>query len=127
MDADFPNALDGLREMIPKLDFSNFTCKDTVPPKSQHDLASALFSKLVKDMEVNFQLTTRQKAVFGCLQATHAQDFLLAIPIKELGQHMSLVEYHTILKYRLIISLFPANEIYVLFVTKCVWIDLWSM
>jgi hypothetical protein len=110
MDVDFDNALDGLREMIPTLDFSNFTSKDTVPPKAQHVLASALFSKIVKDMEVNFQLTTRQKAVFGCLQATHAQDFLLAIPIEGLGQHMSPVEYRTILKYRLMIPLFPADE-----------------
>ncbi|GAU46859.1 hypothetical protein TSUD_385360 [Trifolium subterraneum] len=62
-------------------------------------------------MEVNFQMTIRQKAVFGCLQAAHAQDFLLAIPIDGLGQHMSPVEYRTILKYRQMIPLFPADEI----------------
>ncbi|MCI57391.1 hypothetical protein A2U01_0078642, partial [Trifolium medium] len=47
-------------------------------------------------MEVDFVMTERQKAVFGCLKATHAQDFLLVIPIDGLGQHMSPVEYHTI-------------------------------
>ncbi|PWA88499.1 hypothetical protein CTI12_AA120320 [Artemisia annua] len=53
-----------------------------------------------------------QNAVFDCLQALHAQEFLLAIPIDGLGQHMSPVEYHTILKYHLMIPLFPVDEIY---------------
>ncbi|KAJ0558888.1 putative exostosin [Helianthus annuus] len=62
-------------------------------------------------MEVQFDLTVRQKAVFECLRAPHAQDFLLAIPIDGLGQHMSPVEYRTILKYRLMIPLFPVDEV----------------
>jgi hypothetical protein len=98
MDLDFDNALDGLRNTIPTFDFSNFASKDTVPPKAQHVLASVLFGKIVKDMEVDFNMTTREKAVFGCLKAEHAQDFLLAIPIDGLGQHMSPVEYRTILR-----------------------------
>ncbi|KAK2362179.1 hypothetical protein QL285_087264 [Trifolium repens] len=97
--------------MIPTLDFSSFTSKETVPPKAQHVLASVLFSKIVKDMEVNFQLTTRQKAVFGYLQAPHAHNFLLAISIEGLGQHMSPVEYRNIPKYCLMIPLFPTDEI----------------
>jgi hypothetical protein len=48
MDSDFTNALDGLCDMIPAFDFSSFTIKDTVPPKVQHVLASALFSKIVE-------------------------------------------------------------------------------
>ncbi|PNX91675.1 auxilin-like protein [Trifolium pratense] len=39
--------------------------------------------------------------VFGCLKAAHAQEFLLAILIDGLSQHMSSVEYHTILRYRI--------------------------
>ncbi|GJT09219.1 hypothetical protein Tco_0843681 [Tanacetum coccineum] len=66
---------------------------------------------MVKDMEVHFDMTVRHKVVFECLCAPHAQDFLLAIPIDGLGQHMSPVEYHTILKYRLMIPLFPVDEI----------------
>ncbi|WJX46713.1 hypothetical protein P8452_33486 [Trifolium repens] len=62
-------------------------------------------------MEVKFNMTTREKAVFGCLRAAHAQDFLLAIPIDGLGQHMSPIEYRTILKYRLMIPLFPIDEV----------------
>ncbi|GJW29614.1 hypothetical protein Tco_0046489 [Tanacetum coccineum] len=38
-------------------------------------------------------------------------DSLLAIRIDGLGQHMSLVEYRTILKYRLMIPLFPVDAI----------------
>jgi hypothetical protein len=45
------------------------------------------------------------------LQAAHAQDFLLAIPIDGLYQHMSPVEYRTILKYHLMIPLFPIDEV----------------
>jgi hypothetical protein len=91
MDYDFGIALDGLRETIPDFDFSNFASKDTVPTKAQHVLASVLFGKIVQDIETDFDMTTRQKAVFGCLKAAHAQDFLLAIPIDGLGQHMSPV------------------------------------
>ncbi|KAL6521158.1 hypothetical protein OROGR_017727 [Orobanche gracilis] len=43
--------------------------------------------------------------------APHAQDFFLPIPIDGLGQHMSPVEYRTILKYRLLIPLFPVDEL----------------
>ncbi|GJU47618.1 hypothetical protein Tco_1204884 [Tanacetum coccineum] len=50
-------------------------------------------------------------SVFECLRAPHAQDFLLAILIDGLGQHMSPVEYHTILKYRLMIPLFLVDAI----------------
>jgi hypothetical protein len=111
MDSDFDSALDGLHETIPSFDLSNFTRKDTVPLKAQHVLARALFGKIVQDMEVKFNMTTREKAVFGCLRAAHAQDFLLAIPIDGLGQHMSPIEYRTILKYRLMIPLFPIDEV----------------
>jgi hypothetical protein len=111
MDSDFDSALDGLHETIPSFDLSNFTRKDTVPLKAQHVLARALFGKIVQDMEVKFNMTTREKAVFGCLRAAHAQDFLLAIPIDGLGQHMSPIEYRTILKYRLMIHLFPIDEV----------------
>nr|GEX39371.1 putative reverse transcriptase domain-containing protein [Tanacetum cinerariifolium] len=62
-------------------------------------------------MEAYFDMTMRQKVVFECLHAPHAQDFLLAILIDGLGQHMSLVEYCTILKYRLIILLFSVDAI----------------
>jgi hypothetical protein len=70
-----------------------------------------MFSKIVKDMEVNFQLTTKQKADFGCLQAARAQDFLLAITIDGLGQHISLVEYRIILKYCQMIPLFSIDGV----------------
>ncbi|GKC29638.1 hypothetical protein Tco_1036932 [Tanacetum coccineum] len=84
---------------------------DTAPSKGQETLPSALFSEMVKDMEVHFDMTVRQKAVIECLRAPHAQDFLLAISIDGLGQHMSPVEYNTILKYRLMISLFLVDVI----------------
>jgi hypothetical protein len=113
MDLDFDNALDDLRNTIPTFDFSNFASKDTVPPKVQHVLASVLLGKIAKDMKVDFNMTTREKTVFGCLKAEHAQDFLLAIPIDGLGQHMSPIEYRTILRYRLIFFLAATKAIYI--------------
>ncbi|GJV51948.1 hypothetical protein Tco_1447689 [Tanacetum coccineum] len=111
MDDDYVSTLACLRDTIPNFDFSVFTNKDTAPSKAQQILASALFSEMVKDMKVHFDMTVRQKAVFECLRTPHAQDFLLAIPTDELDQHMSPVEYRTILKYRLIIPLFPVDAI----------------
>ena len=83
----------------------------TLPLKSQKALTCALFSKIVKDMEVDFDMTVRHKVIFECLRAPHAQDFLLTILIEGLGQHMSHVEYRTILRYRLMIPLFPTDVI----------------
>ncbi|GKB87383.1 hypothetical protein Tco_0959655 [Tanacetum coccineum] len=37
-------------------------------------------------------------------------NFLTVIPVEGLGQHMSALEYRTILKYRLMIPLFPVDE-----------------
>jgi hypothetical protein len=62
-------------------------------------------------MEVDFNMTTIKKTVFGCLKAEHAQDFLFAISINGLGQHMSPVEYRIILRYRLMIPLFSKDEV----------------
>ncbi|GJX53998.1 putative reverse transcriptase domain-containing protein [Tanacetum coccineum] len=57
------------------------------------------------DLSVSFDLSPRQKAVVECLRAPRAQNFLTVIPIEGLGQHMSALEYRTILKYRLMIPL----------------------
>ena len=105
-DSDYGEALGKLQTQLSDLDIDGFYNKDTVPPKPQKILASALFSGIVKGMEVKFGLTARQKAVLECLRAPHAQDFLSVAPIDGLGQHMSAVEYRTILKYRLMIPLF---------------------
>ncbi|GKD25071.1 hypothetical protein Tco_1231285 [Tanacetum coccineum] len=66
MDDDYVSALACLRDTIPSFDFNIFTNKDTSPSKAQQTLASALFSEMVKDMEVRFDMTVRQKAVFEC-------------------------------------------------------------
>ncbi|GJV51016.1 putative reverse transcriptase domain-containing protein [Tanacetum coccineum] len=60
-DDDYVSALACLCDTIPRFDFSGFTNKDNT------------------------------KAVFECLRAPHSQDFLLAIPIDGLGQHMHVL------------------------------------
>ena len=97
--SEFCGALGNLQDSIPEFDLSVFTVKNTVPRKAQQVLAGALFGKIVQEMEVAFNLTSRQKAVFKCLQSVHSQDFLLAIPIDGLGQCMSPVEYRSVLNF----------------------------
>ncbi|GJX36638.1 hypothetical protein Tco_0248195 [Tanacetum coccineum] len=82
LDDDYISALACLRDTILSFDFSGFTNKDTAPLK--HTLANVLFREM---------------------------DFLLAILIDGLGQHMSPVEYRTIFKYRLMIPLFLVDAI----------------
>nr|GEW46762.1 hypothetical protein [Tanacetum cinerariifolium] len=84
MDDDYVSTLACLRDTIPSFDVSGFTNKDIVPSKAQQTLADVFFSEMVKDMEVHFDITMRQKAV---------------------------LKYRTILKYRLMISLFSVDAI----------------
>ena len=86
------------------------TLKTPPPPKAQKILANALYGEIVKTVEEKFALSPRQRAVFECLRAPHAQDFLSVIPIEGLGQCMSAVEYRAILKYRLMVPLFPVDD-----------------
>ncbi|MFS7964370.1 putative exostosin [Helianthus anomalus] len=110
LDSDYRSALDLLHSSLPDLDIGGFYIKDTAPPKSQKILANALYGEIVKRFEEKFVLSPRQRAVFECLRAPHAQDFLSVTPIEGLGQHMSAVEYRAILRYRLMIPLFPVDE-----------------
>nr|GFA66032.1 auxilin-like protein [Tanacetum cinerariifolium] len=111
LDDDNVSALACLCDTISSFDFSCFTKKNTAPSKAQQTPVSGLFSEMVKDIEAHFDMTVRQKAIFECLHAPHAQDFLLAIHMDGLGQHMSPVEYRNILNYRLMIPLFPVDAI----------------
>ena len=110
VDPDYGCALDCLHMSLPDLDLGGFANKDTAPTKAQDALASALYGKIAQSLEEKFDLSSRRKAVLECLRAPHAQYFLTVIPIEGLGQHMSAVEYRTILKYRLMIPLFPVDE-----------------
>ncbi|KAJ0693557.1 putative exostosin [Helianthus annuus] len=110
LDSDYRSALDLLHSSLPDLDIGGFYIKDTAPPKSQKILANALYGEIVKRFKEKFVLSPRQRAVFECLRAPHAQDFLSVAPIEGLGQHMSAVEYRAILRYRLMIPLFPVDE-----------------
>ncbi|KAL4589414.1 hypothetical protein LXL04_002321 [Taraxacum kok-saghyz] len=83
------------------------------------------------DLGVNSNFTfiaDRQKMVaflsmcfFGYLLTWFVLFYLLVISIDGLGQCMSFVEYRSILKYDLMIHLFPLDEIYSQFVARHVW------
>ncbi|KAJ0885045.1 hypothetical protein HanPSC8_Chr10g0440881 [Helianthus annuus] len=110
LDPDYQQALERLNVSLPDLDIGGFSNKDTAPSKPQKTLANALFSKIAQSLGEAFDLSPRQKAVFECLKGPHAQEFLTVIPIEGLGQCMSAVEYRTILKYRLMIPMYPEDE-----------------
>jgi hypothetical protein len=84
MNFDVGNALDDIRDMIPNFDFSNFASNEPIM-----FWRVPFFVKIVQDIKVDFDMTTKQKIVSWCLKATHAQDCLLVILIDGLGQHMS--------------------------------------
>lgn len=67
IDLDSDKALDHLSDATLDFELRGFTRKDNVPPKAQHVFASAIFKKNVQDMNVKFEMTTRQKIVFSCL------------------------------------------------------------
>jgi hypothetical protein len=50
---------------------------------------------------------------------TSVQDFLLAIPIDGLCQHMFQLKYRTILMYHLIIPLFHKDKVFPIFRKAC--------
>ncbi|KAK1411384.1 hypothetical protein QVD17_37932 [Tagetes erecta] len=110
VDPDYSLALGSIGTTLPDLDIGGFTDKETAPKKPQQTLANALYSKHAHDMEERFNMTPRQRAVLACLKGAHAQDFLTVVPIEGLGQRMSAIEYKAILKYRLMIPLFPSDE-----------------
>ncbi|KAJ0717216.1 putative exostosin [Helianthus annuus] len=110
MDGDYDMALGELHRHLPDLDIGGFANRDTAPPKTQKTLASALFCRIAQNIGSDFCTTPRQNAVLECLRGPHAQDFLSVIPIEGLGQKMSAVEYRAILKYRLMIPMFPDDE-----------------
>ncbi|GJS08083.1 hypothetical protein Tco_0364879 [Tanacetum coccineum] len=90
----------------PCLSWTDISQANTVSFESDYGCPS----EIVKSLGVSFDLSPRQKAVVECLRAPRAQNFLTVIPNEGLGQHMSALEYRTILKYQLMIPLFPVDE-----------------
>ncbi|KAM0000884.1 putative exostosin [Helianthus debilis subsp. tardiflorus] len=99
-----------LHESLHVFDLGGFSNNNTAPKKPQKTLANALCCRIAQSLGEDFHLSPRQKTVIECLQRPHAQDFLIVIPIEGLGQRMSAVEYRSILKYRLMILMFPNDE-----------------
>ena len=65
MDSDFCIALNNLHVAIPDYDLDSFVNKGTAPPKPQHILASALFGKIIKEMEVKFNMRLDRRPFLG--------------------------------------------------------------
>jgi hypothetical protein len=111
MDLDFDHALDGLYDTILTFDFSNFANKDIVPLKSNMFWRVYFLIRLLTTWKLILTWPQGKKIVFGCLKTEHAHNFLVTIPIDGLGQHMSPVEYRTIIRYCLMIPLFSKDEV----------------
>ncbi|KAJ0809205.1 putative exostosin [Helianthus annuus] len=89
LDGEYLQALERLNVSLSDFDIGGFSNKDTAPSKPQKNLANALFSKIAQSLGEIFDLSSHQKAVWGCLNGPHAQDFLTVIPIERLGQCIS--------------------------------------
>lgn len=61
MDSDFDSVFDSHQDMIPYFDFNNFTRKHIISTKAQHVLACAIFSIIVQNIKVKFDMSTRRK------------------------------------------------------------------
>ena len=118
--SDFDNALDSLHDTIPNFDVSNLLVS-TSSILNTTCFGECPLSKSVQDMKVKFDKTTKQKTILGCLQAGHAHDSLIDIPIHGLGQHMLPVKYRTILRYRLIIPLFLIDKVCTVCCKTCLY------
>jgi hypothetical protein len=55
---------------------------------------------------INFDMIKILKIIFGCSQIAHGHNYFFIHLIDKLGVHMLPVEYCTIVKYGVIISLF---------------------
>lgn len=91
MDYDYSCALVCLIDTIPSFDLAFLLTKK--PPLTPTCIGDCSYSKIVNDLEIHFDMTCKQKALFKCLQAPREQDFLIAIPIYRLSQYMPTVEY----------------------------------
>jgi hypothetical protein len=66
MDLDFDNTLDGLRNAIMNYDLAIMLTRTPFPLKpNMHVLANVLFGKVVQDIEVDFNMITREKQFLG--------------------------------------------------------------
>lgn len=66
MDSDFDIASEDLSIAILNFDVKYFNSKDIVTLK-EHVLVSIIFKKNVQNMDIKFDMTTRQKSFFSCL------------------------------------------------------------
>jgi Reverse transcriptase (RNA-dependent DNA polymerase) len=99
-DPPFHAALGALRSLLPDLPLSSSS------PHSQQFLGERLCEVRVAALRASPMMSPRLHAVLDALQAPHASDFLLALPIESLSQTMGSREYRAVLKYRLSIPLF---------------------
>ncbi|KAF9592586.1 hypothetical protein IFM89_016037 [Coptis chinensis] len=87
------DATSALRLCLPDFDLDSLAVNATVPSKPQKVLAEAFYGKIVASLEREFEFSTRQKAVMGCLQSEHAKDFLLAISMEGLRQRLGNCDF----------------------------------
>jgi hypothetical protein len=91
MNSDFNNVLDDIRDTISTFDFNSLAIKCIIPSKAQHVLVSVRFGKIVHNMEVDFDITIKQKTVLWCLKVLHVLDIFLAILVDGVGSaHVSI-------------------------------------
>nr|GEY14996.1 hypothetical protein [Tanacetum cinerariifolium] len=79
-------------------------------PKLMKKMADIYFTRVTKNAESTFSLSSRQMALWNSQREDHTSDWLRAVPKSELGQTMNGKTYRCVLCYRLGILLFSVSK-----------------
>ncbi|GJU02808.1 reverse transcriptase domain-containing protein [Tanacetum coccineum] len=82
---------------------------EIVAPKLMKKMADIYFTRVTKNAESTFSLSSRQMALWTFQREDHTSDWLRTIPISGLGQTMNGKTYRCVLCYRLGIPLFSGS------------------
>lgn len=92
-----------------------------LPLKGMFSQINALLGYLpvfTRSYPISLIFSMRQVSLFRCLGFQHAQNFLMATPVKGLKQYMTPSKYQIILRYRLMILLFSESALFPLRPTR---------
>ncbi|GJZ77386.1 hypothetical protein Tco_0642058 [Tanacetum coccineum] len=83
---------------------------EIVAPKLMKKMVDIYFTRVTKNAESTFSLSSRHMALWTSQREDHTSDWLRTIPISELGQTMNGKTYRCVLCYRLGVLLFSGSK-----------------
>ncbi|GKB71215.1 hypothetical protein Tco_0932627 [Tanacetum coccineum] len=91
----------------------DFLCNpsEIAAPKLMKKMTDIYFTRVAKDAESSFSLSTRQMALWLSQREEHTSDWLRVVPIFGLGQTMNGKTYRCVLCYRLGVPRFSVSKL----------------